>query len=191
MKIKKVEFHKSVAIESEKVFFDDRDEYIFIWRSNVWKSSLMNSIFEKKDLVKTSSTPWKTKTANIFLVNNKIYFTDLPWYWYAKMSKTERAKLDALISWYIEEKKENIKKAILLIDAKIWPTQDDIDMFKYLMQLAIPMIVVLNKVDKTKAKELEKTKKKVKELFFWQIITTYSSKTWKQRKEFLNLLDDE
>ena len=148
----------------------------------------MNSIFEKKDLVKTSSSPWKTKTANIFLVNNKLYFTDLPGYWYAKMSKEQRAKLDALISWYIEEQKENIVRAILLIDSKIWPTSDDLDMFKYLMELAIPMIIVLNKVDKVKAWELKKIKQKVKELFFWQKIITYSSKTWKQKKEFLSLL---
>ncbi len=190
MKIKEVKFYKSVAIETEKVFFEAKKEFIFIWRSNVWKSSLMNSIFEQKDLVKTSGTPWKTRTANLFLVNNKMYFTDLPGYGYAKMSKEGRAKLDALISWYIEEKKDNISKAILLIDSRHWATGDDVAMYKYLMDLGIPMIIVLNKVDKIKQADLQKVKNKTKELFFWQRIIAYSSKTDKYKKEFLALLDD-
>jgi GTP-binding protein len=78
MKLKEVKFVKSVAINSEKVFFDEKHEIIFLGRSNVGKSSLMNAIFEKKDLVKTSSMPGKTRTANLFLLNNKYYFTDLP-----------------------------------------------------------------------------------------------------------------
>jgi GTP-binding protein len=78
MKISSVVFSKSVSIESEQVFFDEKSQVIFIGRSNVGKSSLMNKIFHSKDLVKTSSMPGKTKLANLFLVNNKFYFTDLP-----------------------------------------------------------------------------------------------------------------
>ena len=190
MKIKEVKFYKSVAIETEKVFFEEKKEIVFIWRSNVWKSSLMNSLFWEKDMVKTSWTPWKTRTANLFLVNKKMYFTDLPGYWYAKMSKEGREKLEALISWYLEEKKDLIEKAVLLIDSRHWATDNDIAMYKFLMELAIPMIVVLNKVDKIKQNELQKIKNKTKEIFFWQKIIPYSSKTWKYKKEFLDLLDD-
>jgi GTP-binding protein len=78
MKLKEVKFVKSVDINSKEVFFDEKHEIIFLGRSNVGKSSLMNAIFEKKDLVKTSSMPGKTRTANLFLLNNKYYFTDLP-----------------------------------------------------------------------------------------------------------------
>ena len=70
MKLKEVTFARSVAMNAEKVFLDNKDEIIFIWRSNVGKSSLMNALFHKKDLVKTSSRPGKTKLANIFVVKN-------------------------------------------------------------------------------------------------------------------------
>jgi GTP-binding protein len=78
MKISSVVFSRSLSIESEKIFFDEKSQVVFIGRSNVGKSSLMNRIFASKDLVKTSSMPGKTKLANLFLVNNKFYFTDLP-----------------------------------------------------------------------------------------------------------------
>jgi GTP-binding protein len=78
MKISSVVFSRSLSIESEKIFFDEKSQVVFIGRSNVGKSSLMNKIFASKDLVKTSSMPGKTKLANLFLVNNKFYFTDLP-----------------------------------------------------------------------------------------------------------------
>jgi len=80
VKLKQVEFSRSVAINAEKVFLDNKKEVIFIGRSNVGKSSLMNALFNKKDLVKTSSRPGKTKLANIFIVNKKYNFTDLPGY---------------------------------------------------------------------------------------------------------------
>lgn len=78
MKFIEVQFSKSVAIHAEKVFLDTRKEIVFVGRSNVGKSSLLNALFQKKDLVKTSSLPGKTKFANIFLVNKKYNFTDMP-----------------------------------------------------------------------------------------------------------------
>jgi len=105
MNLSNVEFYKSVWLWAKEVFFDDRKEIIFVWRSNVWKSSILNALFNKKDLVKTSAKPWKTKLANIFLVENKYYFTDLPGYWFAKLWKELKEELDWLISWYIEERK--------------------------------------------------------------------------------------
>ena len=78
-------FSTSVSLGSEKIFFDTRKEIVFVGRSNVGKSSVMNALFGKKDLVKTSARPGKTKTANIFEVGRKYYFTDLPGYGFAKM----------------------------------------------------------------------------------------------------------
>lgn len=78
MKIQSAEFIKSVSINDKKVFFEERNELVFVGRSNVGKSSLMNALMNKKDLVKTSSKPGKTRTANIFNVNGKYHFTDLP-----------------------------------------------------------------------------------------------------------------
>jgi len=99
MKIKDSKFLKSVFIDDNDVVFDNRWEIVFVWRSNVGKSSIMNALMHKKDLVKTSSKPGKTKTANIFMVNNKYYFTDLPGYGFAKLGKEVLEKLDALISY--------------------------------------------------------------------------------------------
>lgn len=80
MKIQDASFVKTVSINDKDVYFDSRKEVLFVGRSNVGKSSLMNALMHKKDLVKTSSKPGKTRNANIFLVNKKYYFTDLPGY---------------------------------------------------------------------------------------------------------------
>lgn len=119
MKINSAEFVKSVTINDDKVYFDNRNEVVFIGRSNVGKSSLMNALMQKKDLVKTSSKPGKTRNANIFFVNKKYFFTDLPGYGFAKMGQIMKADLDALISWYIIERKAHIKRVVILIDTKI------------------------------------------------------------------------
>jgi len=175
MKIKDSKFLKSVFIDDNDVVFDNRWEIVFVWRSNVGKSSIMNALMHKKDLVKTSSKPGKTKTANIFMVNNKYYFTDLPGYGFAKLGKEVLEKLDALISWYLEARIENIKKVVMLIDTKIWPQQADIDMYKFILDLGIPVAIVLSKVDRLSKNEIHKSKTLVSEVFFWQDIFPVSS----------------
>lgn len=176
MKLKEVKFSRSVAINAEKIFLDNKNEVIFIWRSNVGKSSLMNALFHKKDLVKTSSRPGKTKLANIFVVNNKYNFTDLPGYWFAKLGKEIKEHLDALNSWYMEERIENIKRAVILIDAKIWPQQSDIDMYEYLLTIGVPMFVVLSKVDRLNKSETQKSVNHTQQQMPGQPIFTVSSK---------------
>ncbi len=180
MNLKLVKFLKSVWLWATEYYFDDYNEVVFVWRSNMWKSSLMNALFEKKDLVKTSSKPWKTRLANIFLVENKYYFTDLPGYWFAKLGKNLKDELDGLISWYLEERSESIKKVVLLIDSKLWPQEADIDMYKYILDLELPVLIVLSKIDKLSNSEYQKSLKFAKETFFWQDIIWVSSvkKTW-------------
>lgn len=180
MKFSDVVFNKSVALESQDIMFDNKKEVIFVWRSNVGKSSIMNALFEKKDLVKTSSRPGKTKTANIFTVANKYYMTDLPGYGFAKMWKNLQEQLDGLISWYIEERASHIKAVVILIDSRIWAGQTDIDMYKYLLDLELPIKIVLSKTDKISKWELGKVTQKIKNDFFWQEILPVSSlkKTW-------------
>ncbi len=175
MKIKDAKYLKSVFIDDNNVFFDDRKEVVFVGRSNVGKSSLMNALMHKKDLVKTSSKPGKTKTANIFMVNNKYYFTDLPGYGFAKLWKEVLEKLDALISWYLDARKHNIKRVVMLIDTKIWPQQADIDTYKYILELGIPIVVVLSKVDRLSKNEIAKSKALASEVFYWQDIFPVSS----------------
>lgn len=176
MKIQEAIFYKSVFIDDNTIFLDNKKEIVFVGRSNVWKSSIMNALMWKKDLVKTSSVAWKTKTANLFIVNNKYYYTDLPWYWFAKLWKELKDKLDGLISWYIEERANNIKKIVMLIDSKIWPQQTDIDMYKYLLELWVSVVVVLAKVDKLSKNEILKSKLYTENEFFWVDVFPVSSK---------------
>ena len=188
MKITSVSFDKSISIESDKVYLDNRKQIVFVWRSNVGKSSLMNSIFLKKDLVKTSSLPGKTKTANIFRVNNKYDFIDLPGYWFAKLWKENQKKLDDLISWYLEEFKLDIKRLVIVLDSKLWPTQIDIDMFKFIQEFGIPLVFVLNKIDKLSNNEITKSLNHTQEILFWQKIFTLSAKKGDWVNELLRFL---
>lgn len=176
MKLTEVKFYKSVWLNNEEVYFDDKKEVVFVGRSNMGKSSLMNTLFQKKDLVKTSSKPWKTRLANLFLVENKFYFTDLPWYWFAKLGKELREELDWLISWYLEERKHSIKKVVMLIDSKLWPQESDMEMYRFLLELELPVLIVLSKSDKLSKTELIKSVNFSKEKFFWQEILAVSSK---------------
>lgn len=175
MKFSDVKFYKSVWLWTKEVYFDLKSEVIFVGRSNMWKSSLMNAIFEKKDLVKTSSTPGKTRLANLFIVANKYYLTDLPGYGFAKLWKNFKEELDWLISWYLDERKSSIKNVIMLIDSKLWAQESDIDMYKYILSLELPITIVLSKVDKLSNNEISKSITHAKESFFWQDVIAVSS----------------
>ena len=191
MKLKEVRFFKSVAINAEKVFLDNKNEIIFIGRSNVGKSSLMNALFNKKDLVKTCSRPWKTKLANIFLVNKKYNFTDMPWYGFAKLWKEIKDHLDALNSWYMEERLDFIKRAVIVIDSKIWPQQSDIDMYEYLLELWVPMFIVSSKIDRLNKQEINKSLNHTAKVLVWQPIFAVSSKKNQWIKELWRELWEE
>lgn len=175
MIIKDAKFIKSVSINNKEVFFDTRKEIVFVGRSNVGKSTLMNALMNKKDLVKTSSKPGKTRTANLFLVNEKYYFTDLPGYGFAKLGQELREDLDALISWYLEERKGFLKQVIMLCDAKIGPQQSDIDMYEYITELWLPCCVVLSKVDRLSKNDINKSIQHTEKTFFWANVLPVSS----------------
>lgn len=177
MKLTDVKFYKSIWLNSEEVYFDDKKEVVFVGRSNMWKSSLMNTIFQKKDLVKTSSKPGKTRLANLFLVENKYYFTDLPGYGFAKLWKDLREELDWLISWYLEERRNSIKKVVILVDSKLWAQESDLEMYRYILDLELPVLIVLSKSDKLSKTELFKSLAHAKEQFFGQEIIPVSSKS--------------
>jgi len=180
MKLSDVKFYKSVGLETSEIMFDAKNEVVFVGRSNVWKSSIMNALFEKKDLVKTSSRPGKTKLANIFTVANKYYMTDLPGYGFAKLGKNLKEQLDGLISWYLEERTMHLKKVVILIDSKLGAQQTDLDMYKYILELELPVTIVLSKIDKIGKNELNKSLAHAREVFFGQEIIPVSStkKLW-------------
>ncbi len=175
MKLSDVNFFRSVSLGTKAVRFEEKPEIIFVGRSNVGKSSIMNALFEKKDLVKTSSRPGKTKLANTFTVENKYYFTDLPGYGFAKLGKNLKEELDWLISWYIEERKEDIKKVVMLIDTRLWAQEKDIEMYKYLLELWLSITIILSKIDKLNKSEVMKSLVYAKNIFFGQEIIPVSS----------------
>lgn len=190
MKITSASFLKSISIHDEKIFLEIRNEVVFIGRSNVGKSSLMNALLHKKDLVKTSSQPGKTRTANMFLVNEKYHFTDLPGYGFAKLGQALREDLDALISWYLEEKKYTIKQVVLVCDAKIGPQQSDIDMHHYVTDLGLPMTVVLSKIDKIGTNDAQKSKMHTQEIFFGARILPVSAAKWDGIEELSKIIGE-
>lgn len=135
----------------------------------------MNALMHKKDLVKTSSTPGKTRTANMFLVNKKYHYTDLPGYGFAKLGQELREKLDGLISWYLEEKQHTIVQVVLVLDAKIWAQQSDRDMYDYIQSLGLPLTLMLSKIDRLGKNDIAKTKAHSEEMFFWARVIPVSS----------------
>ena len=124
-----------------------KKEYCFIGRSNVGKSSLLNSVTKTKKLAKTSKTPGRTQSINIFEINNKINIADLPGYGFAKVSKVMREKLIILIEDYVQNR-EKLNHVFLLIDAKVGIKSSDIDMLDFLNDCSKEFSIILTKIDK-------------------------------------------
>ena len=143
----KAEFLRS-AHRSEDLLRDGRPEVLFVGRSNVGKSSLLNRLLGKKGLARTSSTPGRTRAVNYFLVNDRYYFVDLPGYGYAKASKDDRREWAELVDGYVQEVVGRACRVILLVDSKVGATPLDVEALRYLMNLGAGVTVVATKMDK-------------------------------------------
>lgn len=133
--------------EVEKCPADGRHEYAFIGRSNVGKSSLINMLTGKKGLAMTSSTPGKTMLINHFLVNDSWYIVDLPGYGYARRSKADRARLEAMIKSYILQRTQ-MTNLFVLIDSRLEPQKIDLEFMEWLGENGVPFSIVFTKLDK-------------------------------------------
>lgn len=149
MKINTAEFTLSAPRES-MCPKDNRIEYAFIGRSNVGKSSLINMLCGKKKLAKTSAMPGKTLLINHFIINREWYLVDLPGYGYAKRSKTEKARLEQMISGYILQRKQ-LACVFVLVDVRHEPQQIDLEFINWLGASGIPFAIVFTKADKLSA----------------------------------------
>lgn len=147
----------------------------FIGRSNAGKSSLLNSLTNSKKLAITSNTPGRTREINVFLVNGTHYFMDLPGYGYAKASGETLKQLGDLIYWYLFESNHN-PRVVLLIDAVVGPTSDDLDMLHGLENDGKEILVIANKVDKIKKSHYLNHLKKLQDQVQGHKIFPYSSK---------------
>lgn len=125
----------------------DKPEFLLVGRSNVGKSSFINSILGRKNLAHTSSKPGKTQTLNFYSVNNQFYLIDVPGYGYAITDKKTQAKFGMMIEEYLE-KRDNLKRVFMLIDFRIKPTEDDLLMYNFLKYYNLPVTVVATKADK-------------------------------------------
>ena len=151
MMIKTVEFVKSAVKPSQYPEYDF-SEIAFAGRSNVGKSSLINTLIQRRNMVKTSSKPGCTQLINFFLVNEMLSFVDLPGYGYAKVSKKIRSQWQPMVNLYLSQR-QNLLGLVLLIDIRRDPGKEEFDMVDWLESHEMPYLVILTKSDK-----LSKTK---------------------------------
>lgn len=116
-------------------------------RSNVGKSSFINTLIQRKNLARTSSKPGKTQTLNFYLIENALHFVDVPGYGYAKVSKTERAKWGKMIETYLTDRPQ-LKAVVSLVDLRHAPSTEDVQMYQFLKYYQLPVILVATKGDK-------------------------------------------
>jgi len=159
--IKQAEFLIS-AVKPSQYPDLDFNEVAFVGRSNVGKSSLINTLTNRKKLVKVSGTPGKTRLINFFLINGKYCFVDLPGYGYAKVSKVEKQKWGKMIEDYLI-KRDNLKKVVLLLDIRHKPTQDDIQMYEWIKYYGYEIIIVATKKDKLSNNQIAKSDKVIRQ----------------------------
>lgn len=152
MKFHSAEFVMSVGFVRQ-LPRDGMAEIAFAGRSNVGKSSLVNRLFNRKNLAKTSNTPGKTRTLNFYAVNRRYYFVDLPGYGYAKRSQRERQAWGKLIENYVRDR-PSLKGFVQLIDARHDPSREDLQMIDWLLSGEKPFLVVATKADKLSGNKL-------------------------------------
>jgi len=192
MKITSAEFVKSAFNESHWTS-DGLREISFLGRSNVGKSSLLNSLLQRKGLARTSNTPGRTQSINFFLVNEKFYFVDLPGYGYAKVSKTMRADWGKMAEEYLAKRRELVL-SIQLIDSRHAPTELDLKLNEWLIFNQKKHIVVATKADKLSSNKLNKSFQEMEKMLPESKIILYSAETGKGRdelwREILNSLEN-
>ncbi len=188
MEINKSEFVKSAVVEKDYPDSNNIVEFSFIGRSNVGKSSLINSLTKRKSLARTSKTPGRTQLINYFLINDKIYFVDLPGYGFAKVPDTIKKNWGKTIESYLISNREKV--VFLLLDLRRVPSNEDMEMLKWLEHFGIEYYIIFTKADKLsnneKFKQLKEIRKKL--VFKNEDVFFYSSLKNTGREELLNFI---
>lgn len=159
--IKNSEFMTS-AVKKDQYPESGFPEVAFVGRSNVGKSTIINSLTNRKKLAKVSNTPGRTRLVNFFMIDNTCSLVDLPGYGYAKISKSEKQAWGKIIEEYLMNRPD-LKKVVLLVDARHKPTEDDVLMIEYLRHYSIEVIVVATKLDKLKRNDIRKSENIIRE----------------------------
>ncbi|MBO5349178.1 MAG: YihA family ribosome biogenesis GTP-binding protein [Clostridia bacterium] len=171
-------------------------EVVLVGKSNVGKSSFINTMINRKKLARTSSEPGKTRQINFYNMDNKFYFVDLPGYGYSKMSKVEQAKVNGFIDEYLHIRK-NIALIILLIDIRHEPGNNDKMMYDYIIRSGLPFMVITSKADKiavtkvdAEVDSIQSTLNPIKDFTFLPFSAErkiYTDEVWKVLEDYLEL----
>ncbi len=159
-------------------------------RSNVGKSSLINSLLNRKSFARVSGTPGKTATINFYNVDDKLYLVDLPGYGYAQVSATEKQKWAKMINEYLESR-EQLTQVISLVDSRHKPTKDDVTMYDWIIQSGYSGSIVATKADKLKATERKENPRRILEALEADELLLYSAKTHEGRDELWEKIERE
>ena len=156
MKINTIELIISAVRESQYPT-DNKEEFLLVGRSNVGKSSFINTIINRKNYARTSSTPGKTQTLNFYKINDSFYLVDAPGYGFAKVRNSLKKEFGLIMESYLKSR-ENLKMVFLLVDFRHKPTSDDIMMYDYLKYYNVPVTIICTKVDKVSKNNHAKNK---------------------------------
>ena len=193
MNITSAEFKKGI-VGTDTILTDGIPEIAFVGRSNVGKSSLINSLVNRKDLVKVGKKPGKTTEINFFSINNgKYYFVDLPGYGYAQASPKQKESIEKLILWYLMYSDARLAKVVLILDVKAGLTAFDEEMIRVLREQGHPLLIVANKIDKLNQKETSAQLRAIKEAAHEATVVSYSATTAtvKERSALLQQIFEE
>ena len=191
MKILSVDL-KNTAVRISQYPTDEKDEFLLVGRSNVGKSSFINSLICRKNFARTSAKPGKTQTLNFYLVNDNFYLVDVPGYGYASVNKETQKKFGLMIEEYLINRK-NLKRVFMLVDYRHKPTEDDILMYNFLKYYNNKVTIVATKYDKVGKNARNKQDKLIADSFELQEednIVCFSSVTKKGREEIYNIIEE-
>lgn len=188
MDIKSADFVKGI-IGTDSILKEKLPQVAFVGRSNVGKSSIINSLVQRKNLVKSSSVPGKTKEINFFLINKALYFVDLPGYGFARMGAKGADKIRKLILWYLSGGEVRPNLVVLIVDAGAKPMAHDKEMASVLRAENLDFIVLANKIDRLTQAERAHNLKAIEELLMAPVFP-YSARTKFGREELLQVIAD-
>ncbi len=192
MRVKNAKFEIS-AVNKKQYPKGVLPEIVLVGKSNVGKSSFINTMLNRKSLARTSNTPGKTRQINFYNIDEIFYFVDLPGYGFSKMSKKEKIISGRYIEEYLEEGK-NIAVIVLLLDIRHDPTEDDMLMYDYILRSNLPFIVVTNKADKIAITKVDGEVERIKNqlgisystiLPFSSERKIYTEKVWEEIEKYL------
>ncbi|MBE6140379.1 MAG: YihA family ribosome biogenesis GTP-binding protein [Firmicutes bacterium] len=179
-----------IAVRQSQYPDDKKAEFLLVGRSNVGKSSFINTLIERKNFARTSSKPGKTQTLNFYLVNELFYLVDVPGYGYASVSKDKQRKFGLMIEEYLKER-SNLRHVFLLIDYRHKPTEDDCLMYEFLKYYNLDITIICTKYDKIGKNARVKQDKVIKDTLKCtdDELITFSTITKKGRSEVLDVIE--